>query len=125
LDKVSKLTKKVDKDYTDSKEVLSTLHKTIKKVSEDIENFRFNTAISQLMICVNTLTDQAKISNQTLEILTILVSPFAPHLAEELRCEVLDNDFSIFTKATRPSYDEKLLMDETIKIAVQFNGKVR
>lgn len=125
LDKVSKLTNKIDKDYTDSKEVLSTLHKTIKKVSEDIENFRFNTAISQLMICVNTLTDQTKISSKTLETLTILISPFAPHLAEELRCEMLGNDFSIFTKASRPSYDEKLLMDETIKIAVQFNGKVR
>lgn len=125
MDKVSKLTNKIDKDYTDSKEILSTLHKTIKKVSEDIENFRFNTAISQLMICVNTLTDQTKISSKTLEILTILISPFAPHLAEELRCEVLGNDFSIFTKATRPSYDENLLMDETIKIAVQFNGKVR
>lgn len=125
MDKVSKLTNKIDKDYTDSKEILSTLHKTIKKVSEDIENFRFNTAISQLMICVNTLTDQDKISTQTIQTLTTLIAPFAPHLAEDIWCEVLANDFSIFTKATRPKYDQALLIEDTVKIAVQFNGKVR
>lgn len=125
LDKVSKLTSKVDAHIDDNKDIQSIVHKTIKKVTEDIENFRFNTAISQLMICVNTLTEQTKISTQTMQTLAILISPFAPHIAEEIRCEVLGNDFSIFTKTTRPSYDTKLLMDETIKIAVQFNGKVR
>ena len=112
-------------EYTDTKDTLNLLHKTIRKVSEDIENFKFNTAISQLMICVNTLTDQTNISKDTLQTLTILISPFAPHLAEEIRCNILGNDFSIFTKATRPIYDENLLTEDTIKIAVQFNGKVR
>lgn len=107
-----------------TKESESLLHKTIKKVTEDIENFRFNTAISQLMILVNTLSDQDSIDNKTMETLTLLVSPFAPHLAETLR-EKLGNEFSIFTKGKRPSHDQKLLVDDTVKIAVQFNGKVR
>jgi len=76
------------------------------------------------MILVNHLTEQEKIDKKTFETLTILLSPFAPHLAEELRSQ-LGNEFSIFTKATRPSYDEKCLTSATIKIGVQFNGKVR
>ncbi len=107
-----------------TKDSESLLHKTIKKVTEDIENFRFNTAISQLMILVNALSDQDSINNKTMEILALLVSPFAPHLAETLR-EKLGNKFSVFTRGKRPSYDEKLLVDDTVKIAVQFNGKVR
>lgn len=107
-----------------TKESESLLHKTIKKVTEDIENFRLNTAISQLMILVNTLSDQDSIDSKTMETLTLLVSPFAPHLAETLR-EKLGNEFSVFTKGKRPSYDPALLVDDTVKIAVQFSGKVR
>lgn len=76
------------------------------------------------MILVNALSDEASIDHKTMEILTLLISPFAPHLAETLR-EKLGNEFSVFTKGKRPSYDEKLLVDNTVKIAVQFNGKVR
>lgn len=76
------------------------------------------------MILVNALSDQDNIDQQTMETLTLLISPFAPHLAETLR-EKLGNDFSVFTKGQRPSYDKKLLVDDTVKIAVQFNGKVR
>lgn len=122
LDKVEKLSNKLSSWEITKNQWL--LHKTIKKVTEDIENFRFNTAISQLMILVNALSDQDNIDNQTMEILTLLISPFAPHLAETLR-EKLGNEFSLFTKGTRPSYDEKLLVDDTVNIAVQFNGKVR
>lgn len=124
LDKIEKLSQKVSVSWMITKESESLLHKTIKKVTEDIENFRFNTAISQLMILVNTLSDQDSIDNKTMETLTLLVSPFAPHLAETLR-EKLGNEFSIFTKGKRPSHDQKLLVDDTVKIAVQFNGKVR
>ncbi len=103
---------------------LTLLHQTIKKVGEDIDGFRFNTAISQLMILVNHLMDCTTITKKTFEDLVILVSPFAPHLAEELR-EQMGNAYSIFTKATWPEYEENYLVADTITIAVQINGKVR
>jgi len=107
-----------------SDETKTLLNQTIKKITDDIDGFKFNTCISQLMILVNHLTDLPSIDKKTFEILTILISPFAPHLAEELR-SLLGNEFSIFTKAKWPSYDEKCLTSATIKIWVQFNGKVR
>ena len=76
------------------------------------------------MILVNHLTECTTITKKTFEDLVILVSPFAPHLAEELRGQ-LGNDYSVFTKATWPIYDEKCLVADTITIAVQVNGKVR
>lgn len=76
------------------------------------------------MILVNHLTECKNISRKTFESLIILISPFAPHLAEELR-EQLGNEYSIFTKATWPTYDEKCLVADTVTIAVQVNGKVR
>lgn len=100
------------------------LHQSIKKLTEDIDAFRFNTGVSQLMIFVNHLTECPSISRKTFEDLVVLVSPFAPHLAEEL-WESLGNEYSIFTKATWPSYDEKYLVADTVTIAVQVNGKVR
>ncbi len=100
------------------------LNQSIKKITENIDEFKFNTAISQLMILTNHLTDCWTISRKTFETLVILTSPFAPHLAEEL-WEQLWNEYSIFTKATWPTYDEKLLIADTITIAVQVNGKVR
>lgn len=103
---------------------LTIVNQTIKKVWEDIDAFRFNTGVSQLMILVNHLTDCTTISKKTFEDLVILVSPFAPHLAEELR-EQLGNDYSVFTKAVWPKYDEKCLVADTVTIAVQVNGKVR
>ena len=76
------------------------------------------------MILVNHLTDQTIISKDTFEKLVILVAPFAPHLAEEL-WEQLGNKYSVFTTSTWPSYDEKYLISDTVKIWVQFNGKIR
>ena len=111
-------------NQTMSTETLTLLNQTIKKLGDDIDGFKFNTCISQLMILVNHLTELPSIDKKTFETLTILISPFAPHLAEELRSE-LGNKFSIFTKAKWPSYDEKCLSSATIKIWVQFNGKVR
>lgn len=83
-----KLQEKTNKD-ADTKETQSLLHKTIKKVTEDIEHFKFNTAISQLMILVNKLQSQEAVDIDTYKTLTLLISPFAPHMAEEIRCEVL------------------------------------
>jgi leucyl-tRNA synthetase len=76
------------------------------------------------MILVNHLTECKSITKKTFEDLLVLISPFAPHLAEELR-EQLGNEYSIFTKAKWPTYDEKYLVADTVTIAVQVNGKVR
>ncbi len=108
----------------DTPETLHILHTTIKKVTEDIDAFGFNTAISQLMILVNHLSNLDTLSKASYEILLQLIAPFAPHLAEEL-WEQIGNGFSIFTTTSRPQYDEKHLKQSTVKIAVQFNGKVR
>jgi len=76
------------------------------------------------MILVNHLTECTHINKKTFEDLVVIVSPFAPHLAEELR-EQLGNEYSLFTKAKWPNYDEKYLVADTVTIAVQINGKVR
>ena len=77
LDKIVKITERIDLKHQDNKSILSLLHKTIKKVTEDIENCRFNTAVSQLMILVNALMDEDVISKHTIQILSIILSPFA------------------------------------------------
>lgn len=123
LDKIIALKDKIT-EQEESKETHVILHQSIKKLTEDINGFRFNTAISQLMILVNHLTDCSSITKETFEDLVILVSPFAPHLGEELR-ELLGNEYSLFTKAKWPKYDEKYLVADTVTIAVQVNGKVR
>ena len=123
LEKIVALKDKItDEKETDATMVI--LHQSIKKLTDDIDAFRFNTWISQLMILVNHLTDCENISRKTFEDLVILVSPFAPHLAEELR-EQLGNEYSVFTKTTWPKYAEKYLIADTVNIGVQVNGKVR
>jgi len=111
------------------KKVLSLLHKTIKKVGVDIENFRLNTAVSSLMILVNELTDY-KAKNQAwpfavkdgLSLLQIL-APFAPHLSEELWARWGNKD-SIF-RSVWPLCDESLMKDDIVNLVVQINGKLR
>ncbi len=105
------------------REIESLLHKTIKKVSEDIENLRFNTAISALMILANEFGKEKEISLIYYSKFLILLSPFAPHIAEELWNQ-LGNKKSIFTEKW-PQFDPKLVKDETIELVVQVNGKVR
>ena len=104
------------------KEVDIILNKTIKKVTEDIENFKFNTAISQLMICFNEMEKRVITRKQWEEYLKLL-APFAPHMAEEL-WERLGNKESIF-KSSWSKHDEELVKDKVIKFVVQINGKVR
>lgn len=123
LEKVIALKDKIG-DSEESNETKIILNQSIKKLTDDIDAFRFNTGVSQLMILVNHLTECKSISKKTFEDLVILVSPFAPHLAEEL-WEQLGNEYSIFTKATWPKYDEKYLVADTVNIGVQVNGKVR
>ncbi|WP_295936324.1 class I tRNA ligase family protein, partial [uncultured Alistipes sp.] len=100
---------------------LRTLHKTIKKVSEDIENFSFNTSVSAFMICLNELGDCNK--REILEPLTILLSPFAPHITEEL-WEALGHADSIY-RAAYPVFDEKYLVQSAFEYPVSVNGKLR
>ena len=99
-------------------------HQTIKKLTEDIDEFKFNTGISQLMIFVNALTDLPAIDKSTFQDLILLIAPFAPHLAEEF-WEKLGNEYSIFTTGKWPTYDTSKLVADLVKIGVQINGKVR
>ncbi|HBU77106.1 MAG TPA: leucine--tRNA ligase, partial [Muricauda sp.] len=104
-------------------ENLKTLHKTIKKVEEDIENFSFNTSVSTFMICVNELTAQKCTSKAILEPLAILVSPYAPHIAEELWSR-LGHSESI-AEAPFPKFEEKYLVESSKEYPISFNGKMR
>ena len=106
-----------------TKDNLKSLHKTIKKVAEDIEGFSFNTSVSQFMICVNELTAQNCHSRAILEPLAILISPYAPHIAEELWSQ-LGHSGSIST-VDFPTLDEKNLVESSKEYPVSFNGKMR
>ncbi|MDX1545157.1 MAG: class I tRNA ligase family protein, partial [Christiangramia sp.] len=110
-------------DQKASADSLKTLHKTIKKVTEDIEEFSFNTSVSTFMICVNELTAQKCNSREVLEPLAVLIAPYAPHIAEEL-WERLGNSESVST-AKYPEYEEKYLVERTKNYPVSFNGKMR
>ncbi len=106
-----------------TKDNLKSLHKTIKKVAEDIESFSFNTSVSQFMICVNELSSQNCHSRAILEPLAILVSPYAPHIAEELWSQ-LGHKGSISTVAF-PVFDARHLVESSKEYPVSFNGKMR
>jgi len=106
-----------------TKDNLKSLHKTIKKVAEDIESFSFNTSVSQFMICVNELSTQNCHSRAILEPLAILVSPYAPHIAEELWSQ-LGHTTSISTVAF-PVFEAKHLVETNKEYPVSFNGKMR
>ena len=110
-------------DAEPTAEEYKTLHKTIKKVTSDIENFSFNTAISAFMICVNELNSAKCNKRAILEPLVVLLAPFAPHVAEELY-HVLGNETTV-CDATFPKHDEKYLAENTVKYPISFNGKVR
>ncbi|MDD3498318.1 MAG: class I tRNA ligase family protein, partial [Candidatus Moranbacteria bacterium] len=106
------------------KELPPILHKTIKKVTEDIESFDFNTAVSQMMIFINEFSKYEKLPKAAMERFLILLSPFAPHIAEEIWSEVLGNKKSIFLSEW-PKFDPEKIKDENIEMPVQVNGKVR
>ena len=105
-----------------NKETLKILHQTIKKVSEDINNLRFNTAVSQLMIFTNHLVTLDTLDREVLDTFLILLNPFAPHLSEEIN-ESLGND--TITSIRWPEYDNSLIIENISTVAVQFNGKMR
>ncbi|PIE48975.1 MAG: leucine--tRNA ligase [Flavobacteriales bacterium] len=107
----------------ESQKAFKILHKTIKKVEEDIENFSFNTSISTFMIAVNELNALKCTSREILEPLIILISPFAPHIAEEIWSK-LGHKESI-SKAEFPKFEEKYLVESTKTYPISFNGKMR
>jgi leucyl-tRNA synthetase len=125
LERVWKLKDRVEKRKLkkENEKILKVLHQTIKKVTEDIENFKFNTAISQLMICANELEKEEKIEKEIFETFLKLLAPFAPHIAEEI-WERLGHKKSIFLSSW-PKYEKKWLKEEKILLIVQVNGKVR
>lgn len=110
-------------DEAPSKEELKVLHKTIKKVEYDIENFSFNTSIPAFMICTNELTALKCNKRAILEPLVIAIAPFAPHMAEEL-WSLLGHTQSI-TKESFPKWEERFLVEDAFEYPVSFNGKVR
>jgi len=119
-----------DGGETDNTELERLIHRTVKKVTSDVEELSFNTAIAALMECVNELYKIKAADNYgatewqwALETLTQLIAPFAPHIAEEL-WEQLGGDGSVHV-AEWPTWDDKLLVEETVTVAVQVNGKLR
>lgn len=110
-------------DNEPTKDNLKSLHKTIKKVAEDIEGFSFNTSVSQFMICVNELSTQNCHSRAILQPLAILISPYAPHIAEEL-WSLLGNTGSIAT-VDFPIFESVHLVESSKEYPVSFNGKMR
>lgn len=110
-------------DQRPTQDMYKTLHKTIKKVVEDIENFSFNTSVAQFMICVNELSAQKCHHKDILEPLTVLISPFAPHIAEEL-WQRLGHKQSIEYEPY-PTFEEKYLVENEKQYPVSFNGKVK
>jgi len=123
LDKVWRLRLKVESKKLESKKLENILHKTIKKVGEDIEGFKLNTTVSAMMIFVNEMEKEDKIPEEYFKLFLIILAPFAPHLTEELWSE-LGNKESIFKKEW-PKYDPELARDEEVELVLQVNGKVR
>lgn len=123
IEKVWRLSGKVDKKIKLDQETETLFNQTIKKVGEDINGFSFNTAISALMILANKFEEIEKIPTEAFSIFLRLVAPFAPHVADELWAD-LDNKKSIHLSKW-PEFDAKKLENNQVKIAIQINGKVR
>lgn len=107
-----------------SKELMSAMHKTVKKVSEDIEQMKYNTAIAALMTLLNKIYENGKINRAELKTLIILVNPFAPHVTEEMWANCGYGEM-LAKEAKWPSFDEAKCIDSTVEIVVQINGKIR
>lgn len=104
-------------------EELKSVHKLIKKVTQDIEAFSYNTSVAAFMICVNELSQMKCRNRALLTDMVVLIAPFAPHIAEEL-WHAFGNDTTVFDAAW-PEYNEKFLVESTVSLTVSFNGKAR
>lgn len=123
LDRVYNLKNRVkeDNNYTKSLEII--INKTIKKVSNDIENMKFNTALAELMKLINTYYELENITTKDYETLIKLLYPFAPHITEELNEEVLNKDSLVYS--SYPTYEEEKTKEDTFEMIIQVNGKLR
>ena len=110
-------------DTAPTKENLKTLHKLIKKVTEDVEVFAYNTSVPAFMIAVSEWAQQKCTSREVLEAFVVLLAPFAPHMAEEL-WHRLGHDTTV-CDAAWPAFDESLLKEDTVTLGISFNGKTR
>ena len=110
-------------DTPATKEELKSLHKLIRKVTQDVEQFSFNTSVAAFMICINELQGMKTSSREVLQPLLILLAPFAPHITEELWHAI--GEETTIVAAQWPEYDEKLLVEDSFKYPVSFNGKTR
>jgi leucyl-tRNA synthetase len=108
---------------TDSNKTLTLLHKTIKKVTEDIQDMKFNTAVSQMMIFTNHCAKEKKFSKETAATFSLILSPYAPHAGEEI-WKVTGHETSL-CNITWPKFDEALCVDDQITMAIQVMGKTR
>jgi len=130
-----RFTKKIWRLFTDDKtkivddkpaqETLRKLHQTIKKVTVDLDNLSFNTAVSQMMIFVNHMIGQDYYNKKVLDSFLIILNPFAPHLSEELNELMFRDDYAPLSDKEWPQFDETLIVSESITIVVQINGKTR
>ncbi|MCK5027661.1 MAG: class I tRNA ligase family protein, partial [Candidatus Pacebacteria bacterium] len=123
LEKIWRGAERVTNEKTKTINLEKVLHKTIKKVEEDIEGFKFNTAIAQMMIMANELENTKKVPKDVFKDFLKVLAPFAPHIAEELWSKMGEKE-SIF-KAAWPKWNKDKIIDEVVIIAVQVNGKVR
>ncbi|NLU36068.1 MAG: leucine--tRNA ligase [Clostridiales bacterium] len=123
LDRVWRLQDIMVDDENISPEMETNIHKTIKKVSEDYENLKYNTAIAAMMSLVNEFYAANRVTKGELKTLLILLNPVAPHITEEL-WTIIDKDSRLIHQ-TWPEWDENKIVEETVEIAVQFNGRVR
>lgn len=123
IKRVIALQAKINKQAVLDNKTKTLLHQTIKKVGEDINDFKFNTAVSSLMILTKAFNDLSAIDHKSYEILLQLLAPIAPHISEEL-WQALGHKESIF-KSSWPKYSAKFLVGETVVMAIQVNGKLR
>jgi leucyl-tRNA synthetase len=123
LDRVYRAGEKLNLETEYSKDMESLIHKTIKKVSEDIENLSYNTAVSALMILINEYDKHKSISKEDYRVLLQLLNPFAPHITEELNEKYSLGDK--FSESRWPNYDFEKTIDDMVELGVQVNGKLR
>ena len=123
IDRIIKLGEKLNGSNEFSKDTEILMNQTIKKVTDDLENIKYNTAVSALMILLNELEKKAEISNKDYRTLLLILNPIAPHITEELNEKYKLGE--MLCKSSWPYYDENKLVDDTYEMVVQVNGKVR
>ena len=123
IDRIIKLGEKLNGSNEFSKDTEILMNQTIKKVTDDLENIKYNTAVSALMILLNELEKKVEISNKDYRTLLLILNPIAPHITEELNEKYELGD--LLCKSAWPSYDTSKLVDDTYEMVVQVNGKVR